>query len=49
MPPPGGDVIGRRRLDPHIDAFRLLGATVRNERTEILLEAPALGLGLVTS
>src|SRR5437763_6094884 len=22
MPPPGGDVIGRRRLDPHLDAFR---------------------------
>jgi len=29
MPPPGGDVIGRRRLDPHLDAFRALGATVR--------------------
>ena len=28
MPPPGGDVIGRRRLDPHIDAFRALGARV---------------------
>src|SRR5918911_683096 len=27
MPPPGGDVIGRRRLDPHLDAFRALGAT----------------------
>src|SRR5204862_6099899 len=26
MPPPGGDVIGRRRLDPHLDAFRCLGA-----------------------
>src|SRR4029453_13314128 len=25
-PPPGGDVIGRRRLDPHIHAFRELGA-----------------------
>src|SRR5919112_4209246 len=24
MPPPGGDVIGRRRLDPHLDAFRAL-------------------------
>src|SRR5690242_1489186 len=22
MPQPGGDVIGRRRLDPHLDAFR---------------------------
>jgi UDP-N-acetylglucosamine 1-carboxyvinyltransferase len=28
MPPPGGDVIGRRRLDPHLDAFRALGARV---------------------
>ena len=28
MPPPGGDVIGRRRLDPHLDAFRALGADV---------------------
>jgi UDP-N-acetylglucosamine 1-carboxyvinyltransferase len=26
MPPPGGDVIGRRRLDPHLDAFRAMGA-----------------------
>ena len=28
VPPPGGDVIGRRRLDTHIDAFRHLGADV---------------------
>lgn len=27
MPAPGGDVIGRRRLDPHLHAFRALGAT----------------------
>jgi UDP-N-acetylglucosamine 1-carboxyvinyltransferase len=26
MPPPGGDVIGRRRLDPHLHAFSELGA-----------------------
>jgi UDP-N-acetylglucosamine 1-carboxyvinyltransferase len=43
MPPPGGDVIGRRRLDPHLDAFRALGATVKHDR-DIELEAPALGL-----
>jgi UDP-N-acetylglucosamine 1-carboxyvinyltransferase len=30
MPPPGGDVIGRRRLDPHLDAFRALGATIEH-------------------
>ena len=39
MPPPGGDVIGRRRLDPHLDAFRAMGATVLCGR-EIVLEAP---------
>ena len=39
MPPPGGDVIGRRRLDPHLDAFRALGATVHHDR-DIVLEAP---------
>jgi UDP-N-acetylglucosamine 1-carboxyvinyltransferase len=32
MPPPGGDVIGRRRLDPHLDAFRALGADVAFDR-----------------
>src|SRR5437764_2243268 len=32
MPIPGGDVIGRRRLDPHLDAFRALGASVRYDR-----------------
>jgi UDP-N-acetylglucosamine 1-carboxyvinyltransferase len=43
MPPPGGDVIGRRRLDPHLDAFRALGAAVEHQR-DIVLTAPALGL-----
>jgi UDP-N-acetylglucosamine 1-carboxyvinyltransferase len=39
MPPPGGDVIGRRRLDPHLDAFRAMGATADCGR-EIVLSAP---------
>ncbi len=43
MPPPGGDVIGRRRLDPHLDALRALGATVRHGR-DIEIVAPSLGL-----
>jgi UDP-N-acetylglucosamine 1-carboxyvinyltransferase len=43
LPPPGGDVIGRRRLDPHLDAFRALGATVEHDR-DISLKAPAGGL-----
>src|SRR3954447_4828437 len=33
MPPPGGDVIGRRRIDPHIHAFAELGATIDVGRT----------------
>jgi len=32
MPPPGGDVIGRRRLDPHMHAFAELGADVEADR-----------------
>src|SRR3954468_6508380 len=33
MPPPGGDVIGRRRIDPHIHAFAELGVTIEVGRT----------------
>jgi UDP-N-acetylglucosamine 1-carboxyvinyltransferase len=40
MPPPGGDVIGRRRLDPHLDAFIALGASYEHDR-DIVLTAPA--------
>jgi UDP-N-acetylglucosamine 1-carboxyvinyltransferase len=40
MPPPGGDVIGRRRLDPHLDAFRALGADVNVDRSWYRLGAP---------
>ena len=32
LPPPGGDVIGRRRLDTHIFALRALGARVTYDR-----------------
>jgi len=39
MPPPGGDFIGRRRLDAHLDAFKDLGATVAGDRW-IELSAP---------
>jgi UDP-N-acetylglucosamine 1-carboxyvinyltransferase len=43
MPPPGGDFIGRRRLDAHLDAFADLGAKVDGDRW-IELSAPADGL-----
>jgi UDP-N-acetylglucosamine 1-carboxyvinyltransferase len=36
VPPPGGDVIGRRRLDPHIHAFTELGAEIElHDRYEL--------------
>src|SRR5919198_516119 len=43
MPPPGGDFIGRRRLDPHLDAFRDMGPRVTGDRWGEL-SAPASGL-----
>ena len=40
VPPPGGDVIGRRRLDPHIHALAELGARVElNGRYEMRADA----------
>ena len=45
MPPPGGDVIGRRRLDPHVDAFRSMGAEVDCERDIVLSAAQGLRPG----
>ena len=40
LPPPGGDVIGRRRVDTHIWALRQMGALVNYDRT---FEFKALG------
>jgi UDP-N-acetylglucosamine 1-carboxyvinyltransferase len=41
LPPPGGDVIGRRRMDTHFLAFEALGATVRLSG-DFTIEAAAL-------
>jgi UDP-N-acetylglucosamine 1-carboxyvinyltransferase len=43
MPPPGGDFIGRRRLDPHLDAFIDMGARIDGARW-IEISAPDGGL-----
>ncbi|HEY1458361.1 MAG TPA: UDP-N-acetylglucosamine 1-carboxyvinyltransferase, partial [Solirubrobacteraceae bacterium] len=39
MPPPGGDFIGRRRLDPHLDAFEELGAACEFDDGVFILRA----------
>jgi UDP-N-acetylglucosamine 1-carboxyvinyltransferase len=43
MPPPGGDFIGRRRLDAHLDAFQDMGAQVDGDRW-LRITAPPNGL-----
>ncbi|HPO38931.1 MAG TPA: UDP-N-acetylglucosamine 1-carboxyvinyltransferase [Kiritimatiellia bacterium] len=40
--PPGGDVIGRRRIDTHLDGFRRLGASVRTGGTYLFKAAKRL-------
>jgi UDP-N-acetylglucosamine 1-carboxyvinyltransferase len=46
VPPPGGDVIGRRRLDTHIDAFRHLGAEVYVNRRFHMRADALVGAGV---
>ena len=38
LPPPGGDAIGRRRLDTHFDGFRALGAKAVFSPRSLVLE-----------
>ena len=42
IPPPGGDVIGRRRLDTHFMALRALGAVVSVADSILDIRAPQL-------
>ncbi len=42
FPPPGGDVIGRRRLDTHFYALQSLGAKVHTEKKGFFIEAGKL-------
>lgn len=44
LPPPGGDLIGRRPVDTHVLALRALGATVDYDRPADLLHLKTDGL-----
>ena len=46
LPPPGGDVIGRRRLDTHFLAFKGLGASVEINGRFIISANKLVGLDL---
>jgi UDP-N-acetylglucosamine 1-carboxyvinyltransferase len=43
LPPPGGDIIGRRRVDTHILALRALGAQVEFDRSAGMFSFSAPG------
>lgn len=40
LPPPGGDIIGRRRVDTHLLALRAMGASVEVNHRRYTLSAP---------
>lgn len=42
LPPPGGDVIGRRRVDTHFLALEALGASITYTETEFVMRAREL-------
>ncbi|MBL7164133.1 MAG: UDP-N-acetylglucosamine 1-carboxyvinyltransferase [Anaerolineales bacterium] len=44
LPPPGGDVIGRRRVDTHILALEALGTQVEYDRVERVFHFVSYGL-----
>ena len=44
LPPPGGDVIGRRRVDTHILAIRSLGAQAEYDRANRVFDFKSKGL-----
>ena len=44
LPPPGGDVIGRRRVDTHILALKSLGANAEYDRTNRVFRFTTSGL-----
>lgn len=48
LPRPGGDIIGARPIDTHLDAFCQLGAIVEEDNGEIRIDATGIRAGEVT-
>jgi UDP-N-acetylglucosamine 1-carboxyvinyltransferase len=46
VPPPGGDVIGRRRVDTHIHAFEQLGAEIETNRRFVMRAEKLIGTNI---
>ncbi len=47
LPPPGGDIIGRRRIDTHFLAFRRLGAQIHSNDRFSLAAASLVGTDIL--
>lgn len=47
VPKPGGDIIGARPIDTHLDAFRQLGATIEETEDRIRIDGASLVAGTV--
>lgn len=45
LPRPGGDLIGARPIDAHLDAFRQLGAEISEERGTVTIDGRGLRAG----
>lgn len=48
LPRPGGDVIGSRPIDVHLDAFTQLGAKVKHEEGMVIIDGADMAAGEVT-
>lgn len=47
LPRPGGDIIGARPIDVHLDAMRQLGARVQPEGDEVIIDGSKMAAGTV--
>lgn len=48
LPYPGGDVIGARPIDVHLDALSQLGATIEDSSSAVVIDGKGLAAGEVT-
>lgn len=47
LPRPGGDIIGARPIEVHLDSFRQLGAAVREEEDRVIIDGKKMRAGEV--
>lgn len=48
LPRPGGDIIGARPIDAHLDGFKQLGAVIHDDGTMVTIDGTSMKAGHVT-